>query len=148
MTNNTNNTVNTTANNHPTLTAKEIFDQIVALQNELGSLFHLTKAIQAIYQKDEDKIETEDENDDKCEGNDTDAFKAKSVEYLTDVYTNREETYWKLLKMYEKIYEDVVYDETPESFKKAIVHIMDYDENTMDANAKLGAIDALLQSQE
>ncbi len=139
---------NTTINTVPTLTAKEIFDQIVALQNELGSLSHLTEAIQAIYQKDEDKIETEDENDDECEGNDTDVFKAKSVEYLTDVYTNREETYWKLLKMYERIYEDVVYDETPESFKKAIVHIMDYDENTMDANAKLGAIDALLQSQE
>ena len=67
---------------------------------------------------------------------------------LADAFIEREETYRSILSMYDTMYENIATAQTPESFKKAIVHIMDYDENTMDANAKLGAIDALLQSQE
>ena len=131
----TNNTVNTTANSVPTLTAKEIFDQIVIVQHTLVSLSHLTEAAQTIYGEDS-------ESDSSAEA------KARSVELLVDAFKTREETYHTLIAMYEKMYDDVVYPDTSESVKKAIAHIMDYDEGTMDANAKLGAIDALLQSQE
>ncbi len=99
-------TNNNTVNNIPTLTAKEIFDQIVAIQNSLGSLSHLTEAVTAIYNSDNVEIEYDGE---EVEREESDAvFKTKSVEHLTDAFNNREETYWKMLKLYEMMYDDFV----------------------------------------
>ena len=137
MTNNTEKTVNTTVNTAPTLTAKEIFDQIVALQHELGSLSHLTEAVQTIYSED-----SEGENDDTAES------KAKSVELLSDAFKSREETYWKMLKLYEKMYDNVATAKTSKSTKQAILHVMDCGKDEMDEHAKLSAIGAILQSED
>ena len=132
MTNNTNNTVNTTANNHPTLTAKEIFDQIVILQNSLGSLSHLTEAAQTIYGEN-------------SEGDDSAESKTRSIGLLADAFIEREETYRSILSMYDTMYENIATTQTPESVKQAIYHIMDTE---MDDGSKLSAIDALLRSED
>ena len=132
MTNNTNNTVNTTVNNHPTLTAKEIFDQIVILQNSLGSLSHLTEAAQTIYGEN-------------SEGDDSAESKTRSIGLLADAFIEREETYRSILSVYDTMYENIATTQTPESVKQAIYHIMDTE---MDDGSKLSAIDALLRSED
>lgn len=95
-------TNNNTVNNIPTLTAKEIFDQIVTIQNSLGSLSHLTEAVTAIYEGANVHGDEEDEREDVEE------FKSNSVECLVDAFKSREETYWKMLKLYEMMYDDFV----------------------------------------
>ena len=146
MTNNTEKTVNTTVNTAPTLTAKEIFDQIVALQHELGSLSHLTEAVQTIYSTD--APQTDYNEDSEGENDDTAVFKAKSVELLSDAFTNREETYWKMLKLYEKMYDDITTAKTSKSTKQAILHVMDCGKDEMDEHSMLSAIGAILSSED
>ena len=146
MTNTTNTVNNTTVNTKPTLTAKEIFDQIVALQHELGSLSHLTEAVQTIYSTDAPSTSYSEDSED--ENDDTAIFKAKSVELLSDAFTNREETYWKMLKLYEKMYDDIATTKTSAATKQAIFHVMDCGKDEMDDHSKLSAIAALLQSED
>ena len=87
MENNTN-TVETTANTE--LTAKEIFDQIVALQNELKntqSLQNMVDAIRTAYSNGDVNNEV--------------------VESITLPFAQREDTLRKMLAMYEKMYYDM-----------------------------------------
>ncbi len=87
MENNTN-TIETTENNE--LTSKEIFDQIVALQNELTntqSLQHMTDAIRTA-----------------CENGDV---SDEGLESITLPFAQREDTLRQMLAMYEKMYYDM-----------------------------------------
>ena len=82
------NTVETTANTE--LTAKEIFDQIVALQNELKN----TQSLQNML----DAIRTAYSNGD---------VNNEVVESITLPFAQREDTLRKMLVMYEKMYYDM-----------------------------------------
>ncbi len=82
------------------LTAKEIFDQIVKLQNELtsgafNSMSLLTGAIGEIYNS-----ETEDAED-------AENARTKSVKMVCDAFACREETFGKMLRMYETMYNHI-----------------------------------------
>ena len=87
MGNNTN-TVETTANTE--LTAKEIFDQIVALQNELKNTQSLQNMVDAIRTA--------------CSNGDVNN---EVVESITLPFAQREDTLRKMLAMYEKMYYDM-----------------------------------------
>ena len=87
MENNTN-TVETTANTE--LTAKEIFDQIVALQNELKNTQSLQNMVDAIRTA--------------CSNGDVNN---EVVESITLPFAQREDTLRKMLAMYEKMYYDM-----------------------------------------
>lgn len=139
-------TNNNTVNNIPTLTAKEIFDQIVTIQNSLGSLSHLTEAVTAIYNSNDAEIEYDGE---EVEREDNGAvFKTKSVEHLTDAFNNREETNWKILKMYEKMYDDLVnkriYDNIAvhQATKKLVLDFLESED--MSDEGKLEAISSVI----
>lgn len=78
------------------LTSREIFNQLSMLQADkingsTNSLESLNDTVSLVfdreYQEDEDRV--------------------KVVEMLTDAYVNREESVWKIVKLYEKMYDDV-----------------------------------------
>ena len=78
------------------LTSREIFEQIKKLQEDklkspLNSFDKLAGTVGMIF--DQEAQENED--------------RVKVVELLTDAFNSREETTWKILKLYEKMQEDV-----------------------------------------
>ena len=103
MNNNINEIVeNYTAENEDTvetsikqLTPSEIFEQIKKLQEDITNpdttIDNLTRTIPYLF--DEEHQENED--------------RVKIVETLTESFNNREETTWKILNFYEKMYDDV-----------------------------------------
>ena len=144
MTTNIENTVNTT----PVLTAKEIFDQIVVLQNMLPSLSHLTSAVEAIYNGEDESINTDDEDN---RNDDTSVFKTKSVTCLVEAFSTREETYRKILGMYEEMYDDLTsgISENPvvhQQTQKLILGFLESDQ--LSDEGKIEAIGSIIPDEE
>lgn len=95
-----------------TLAAKEVFDQIVALQAQLAdensnhSLHRMADSLASVF-----------EGDSEMSGED----KAGAVQSITTVYLERENTLRKMLAFYEKIYDDTATAETKAFATKADV---------------------------
>ena len=81
------------------LTAKEIFDQIVKLQDDLRNIRETTELIQTIR-------DTNQYNGNDSVELDPQVVTAK-IDALVDVFESREGTYQQMLSVYEKMYDDV-----------------------------------------
>ena len=81
------------------LTAKEIFDQIVKLQDDLRNIRETTELIQTIR-------DTNQYNGNDSVELDPQVVIAK-IDALVDVFESREGTYQQMLSVYEKMYDDV-----------------------------------------
>ena len=85
-----------------TLTAKEVFEQIVKLQTQLAensnhSLHRMGDAFESAFNYEQDEF-----SGDK---------KAEAIGQITSVFVQREQTLQKMLALYERIYNDLVNDE-------------------------------------
>ena len=83
------------------LTAREIFDRLGKLQDDLlsgafNSMSLLTGAVGEMYQS---------KGDDESE----EAYNSinHGIQLLCDAFAAREETFWKILRMYETMYEQI-----------------------------------------
>ena len=85
--------------NTSALTAREIFDQIVKLQNDLKNIRETTELIQTIR-------DTNQYNGNDSVELDPQVVTAK-IDALVDVFESREGTYQQMLSVYEKMYDDV-----------------------------------------
>ena len=85
--------------NSTALTAREIFDQIVKLQEDLKNIRETTELIQTI------RDTNQSNGNDRVEL-DTQVVVAK-IDALVDVFESREGTYQQMLSVYEKMYDDL-----------------------------------------
>lgn len=85
--------------NSTALTAREIFDQIVKLQEDLKNIRETTELIQTIR-------DTNQSNGNDSVELDTQVVVAK-IDALVDVFESREGTYQQMLGVYEKMYDDL-----------------------------------------
>lgn len=85
--------------NSTALTAREIFDQIVKLQEDLKNIRETTELIQTIR-------DTNQSNGNDSVELDTQVVVAK-IDALVDVFESREGTYQQMLSVYEKMYDDL-----------------------------------------
>ena len=83
--------------NSTALTAREIFDQIVKLQEDLKNIRETTELIQTIR-------DTNQSNGNDSVELDTQVVVAK-IDALVDVFESREGTYQQMLSVYEKMYD-------------------------------------------
>ena len=82
-----------------TLTAKEVFEQIVKLQTQLAensnhSLHRMGDAFESAFNYEQDEF-----SGDK---------KAEAIGQITSVFVQREQTLQKMLALYERIYDDIM----------------------------------------
>ncbi len=92
--------------NTSALTAREIFDQIVQLQNDLKNIRETTELIQTIR-------DTNQSNGNDSVELDSQVVAAK-IDGLVEVFQSREGTYQQMLDVYEKMYEGLTGSSTEE----------------------------------
>ena len=92
--------------NTSALTAREIFDQIVQLQNDLKNIRETTELIQTIR-------DTNQSNGSDSVELDSQVVAAK-IDGLVEVFQSREGTYQQMLDVYEKMYEGLTGSSTEE----------------------------------
>ena len=100
---NTQTVVETSINTDNQLTAREIFEKIVELQKQLTessyhSLHRLTDAISAI-----------------CESTEESEEQSEQISEVCATFNAREETFTKMLKLYEKMYDDLKHEDDKHS---------------------------------
>ncbi len=88
------------------MTAREIFDQIVQLQNDLKNIRETTELIQTIR-------DTNQSNGNDSVELDSQVVAAK-IDGLVEVFQSREGTYQQMLDVYEKMYEGLTGSSTEE----------------------------------
>ncbi len=107
------------------LTAKEIFEQLTILQRQLTensytSLHRLGDAISSVAEDEEENVPSE------------------QITFICDVFKARERTLFKLLEMYEKMYDDIQKAEKVNLIKTAFDNNMSFIEaaDIQDDNVK------------